>query len=300
MDRPIRLMTANLFSGRADVVHLDGILRQFDPDLLLIQELGENAADLIADRFDSPRSSGPISRPRAAGSPAGWPGTFRELPLPWRPGLWARLDLGLQVANIHVRNAVAFPWWKSAKYRGTAAGFLVRVGRGQSDPSASLRARRGHERFARLAGISESRRAVGRSRGSLGRGVGQQADADLGVATRVAEDAANRPCFRTRASASSRHRWLRCAAPIMPPSSSISYSTDPEPFRSLRTCDLNRLGRPTYGLADSASGNLPVGVGTSRGGLFRYARPESQIAAESLSSSHHGFGSHVGLRTSGV
>lgn len=134
MDRPIRLMTANLLSGRADVVHLDSILRQFDPDLLLIQELGENAADLIADRFEH-HDLHPDLEAKGRGIASKLPGTFLELPLPWRPGLWARLDLGLQVANIHVRNAVAFPWWTSVKYRGTQLDSLFEWAEVNLDPS---------------------------------------------------------------------------------------------------------------------------------------------------------------------
>lgn len=81
--------------------------------------------------------------------------------------------------------------------------------------------------------------------------------------------------------------------------SSISSPADPEPFQSLRTCDLNYWGRPTYGPVTRPRAIFP-GVGSRGEGLVKYARPESQIAAKSLSSSHHCFGSHNGLRKGGV
>jgi len=51
MDRPIRLMTANLLAGRADLTHLSGILEQLEPDILVTQELSHDAAEMIGARF---------------------------------------------------------------------------------------------------------------------------------------------------------------------------------------------------------------------------------------------------------
>jgi endonuclease/exonuclease/phosphatase (EEP) superfamily protein YafD len=46
---------------------------------------------------------------------------FGEIPMPWRAGLWARLQPrsgSLLVGNIHARNPIVFPWWRSVRLRG--------------------------------------------------------------------------------------------------------------------------------------------------------------------------------------
>ncbi|MET0567039.1 MAG: endonuclease/exonuclease/phosphatase family protein [Acidimicrobiia bacterium] len=120
MQRPIRLMTANLLADRADVAHLARMLKEVDPDLLLTQELGPTAAKTIAAHFPH-HDLRPNDDARGRGIASRLSADFGEIPLPWRPGLWARLGDGSRsflVANIHMRNPIVFPWWKSARIRG--------------------------------------------------------------------------------------------------------------------------------------------------------------------------------------
>ena len=120
MDRPIRLMTANLLAGRADVGHLAGILDRLEPDILVTQELGHEAAEMIGVRFPyhDLRPSDDAGGRGIACKPAA---DFGEIPLPWRPGLWAQAkdeSRRFLVANIHMRNPIVFPWWRSVRIRG--------------------------------------------------------------------------------------------------------------------------------------------------------------------------------------
>src|SRR5687767_13186530 len=104
MDPPIRLMTANLLAGRADLNHLTGILERLEPDILLTQELGHNAAEMIRSRFPH-HDLRPSDDSRGRGIATSLAADFGEVPLPWRPGLWAQATVGsrpLLVANIHM------------------------------------------------------------------------------------------------------------------------------------------------------------------------------------------------------
>lgn len=135
MDRPIRLMTANLLAGRVDRGHLAGVLERLDPDLLVTQELGAGAAELIAARFPH-HDLRPDPDARGRGIASRFPADFGEIPLPWRPGLWARVDTGSQpflLANIHMRNPVVFPWSRSANIRGRQLGALFDWADGAAD-----------------------------------------------------------------------------------------------------------------------------------------------------------------------
>ena len=120
MDRPIRLMTANLLAGRADLNHLIGILERLEPDILLTQELGHDAAEVIGAHFPH-HDLRPGDEARGRGIASRLAADFGEIPLPWRPGLWAKATDGSRsflVANIHMRNPIVFPWWRSVRIRG--------------------------------------------------------------------------------------------------------------------------------------------------------------------------------------
>jgi len=120
MDRPIRLMTANLLAGRADLTHLTEILERLEPDILVTQELGHDAAEMISARFPH-HDLRPSDDARGRGIASSLGADFGEVPLPWRPGLWAQANVGSRpflVANIHMRNPIVFPWWRSVRIRG--------------------------------------------------------------------------------------------------------------------------------------------------------------------------------------
>lgn len=120
MNQSIRLMTANLLGRRVDRGHLAGVLGQLDPDLLVTQELGAEAAEVIAARFPH-HDLRPSLDANGRGIASRLDADFGEIPIPWRPGLWARVDTGSQLfhlANVHMRNPIVFPWHRSVRIRG--------------------------------------------------------------------------------------------------------------------------------------------------------------------------------------
>ena len=120
MDRPIRLMTANLLAGRADVMNLAGILDGLEPHILATQELGHEAAEMIGARYPH-HYLRPAEDARGRGIATRFAAEFGQISMPWRNGLWGRIELGPRtclIANLHLRNPTAFPFWRSVRIRG--------------------------------------------------------------------------------------------------------------------------------------------------------------------------------------
>ncbi|HEY4607512.1 MAG TPA: endonuclease/exonuclease/phosphatase family protein [Acidimicrobiia bacterium] len=114
-----RLMTANLLNGGADAGHLAEMIDRHRPEVVVTQELGPNAAEVLAARY-SHHDLRPSLDHRGLGIASRFPSEFHTLDLPWRVGAWARVDLGSQVvvvATLHLINAVDFPWWSSVRKR---------------------------------------------------------------------------------------------------------------------------------------------------------------------------------------
>jgi endonuclease/exonuclease/phosphatase (EEP) superfamily protein YafD len=135
MDQPMRLMTANLLVDRADIAYLRYVLDVVDPDLFVTQELGHKGADLIASRFPH-HDLRPHLDSRGRGIASKLQAAFGEIPLPWRPGVWARVEHGSQgwlLANIHMRNPIVLPWWRSVRIRSRQFDALVKWSEQQLD-----------------------------------------------------------------------------------------------------------------------------------------------------------------------
>ena len=119
MRKPIRLMTVNLLNGRADPEHLARLLERLQPDVIVGQELGPDAAEVIADHFPH-HDLHPALDHRGMGIAGVLATTFGPLPLPLRSGRWARVGVGdevLVVATVHLINPIDFPWWRSVRGR---------------------------------------------------------------------------------------------------------------------------------------------------------------------------------------
>jgi endonuclease/exonuclease/phosphatase (EEP) superfamily protein YafD len=135
MDRTIRLMTANLLGDRADIAYLGYVLDVVEPDLFAIQELGHKSADIIASRFPH-HLLRPQLDSRGRGIASRLEARFGDIPLPWRAGLWATVEQGPQrwtVANVHMRNPIVFPWWRSVRIRTGQVEALFRWSEGQAE-----------------------------------------------------------------------------------------------------------------------------------------------------------------------
>jgi endonuclease/exonuclease/phosphatase family metal-dependent hydrolase len=114
-----KLMSANLLNGRADVVHLSDVLDRVQPDLLVTQEMGPDAAAVIASRFPH-HDLRPDLVHQGRGIASRFDAQFETLELPWRSGSWARVSMGpatLVLAGVHMFNPMAFPWWRSLAAR---------------------------------------------------------------------------------------------------------------------------------------------------------------------------------------
>lgn len=112
-------MTANLLVDRADLAHLSDVLSVVDPDVLLVQELGPSTADLLAARF-SHHDLRPQLDARGRGIATRFEADFGVIPLPWRSGMWTGFAHGADrwlIGNLHARNPIVFPWWRSVRIR---------------------------------------------------------------------------------------------------------------------------------------------------------------------------------------
>lgn len=102
----LRVMSANLLNGRADPDDLAEIIDRLQPDVVAAQELGPNAAEVIADRL-------PYGLLHPAWDYAGMglasihPIQVRRHPLPHRDAMVAEGDL--TIWTVHLANPVDFP-----------------------------------------------------------------------------------------------------------------------------------------------------------------------------------------------
>jgi len=112
-------MTSNLLHEHVDVVDFATILERYDPDVVVTQELGPHAADVLAARYPHHRLR-PASNFTGRGIATRLDVAFADIDMPGRPGTSALLrhDAGeLRLAGIHLLNPIDFPWWTSVRIR---------------------------------------------------------------------------------------------------------------------------------------------------------------------------------------
>lgn len=127
MPGTFKLMTANLLNGRAEPSHLSEILDRIEPDVVVTQEMGPDAAEVIAAKFPH-HDLRPDLNHQGRGIASRFDAQFETLALPWRPGSWARVDIGpsrLVVAGVHMLNPVGFPWWRTVPGRRDQLDALI-------------------------------------------------------------------------------------------------------------------------------------------------------------------------------
>lgn len=119
MPPAFRLLTANLLSESCDVSAFDALVTRFSPDVVVIQELAHEAAEMLESHF--PRHHYfPSVDLTGRGIFTRFDAEFGDLDMPRRSGSWARLEVGdrsLWVAGVHFLNPINFPWWVSARAR---------------------------------------------------------------------------------------------------------------------------------------------------------------------------------------
>jgi endonuclease/exonuclease/phosphatase (EEP) superfamily protein YafD len=105
----IRLLTANLWNGRADPQALASVIAKHDPDVVLTQEMTAEQAQVI-ERALPHGLLLPSRDNRGMGLALRWPADVRRIALPQRDALVGRLELAgddvrggpVEIINVHM------------------------------------------------------------------------------------------------------------------------------------------------------------------------------------------------------
>lgn len=119
MSQSFRLVTANLLHERGDAAAVADLLDTHRPDVVVIQELGPAASEVISARFPHHRLL-PAADFTGRGIATRFPARFGEFDMPRRPGIWAVMEVDgtkLRIGNVHFANPISFPWWSSVRAR---------------------------------------------------------------------------------------------------------------------------------------------------------------------------------------
>lgn len=117
-------MSANLWGPNVDPAGLAHVLRDVDPDVLVVQELDPPAAEPIAAHFPHHRLN-PIGETMGSGIATRRAANLARIPLRYRsgwsaqlgPDAWHELPGPIEVIGVHMANPVAWPWWRSSVHR---------------------------------------------------------------------------------------------------------------------------------------------------------------------------------------
>jgi endonuclease/exonuclease/phosphatase (EEP) superfamily protein YafD len=114
-----RLMSANLLHEHCDVDDFERVLDETQPDVIVIQELGHDCADVLATLYPN-RLLRPANDFTGHGMASRFDTVFEELATTGHPGIGARVDVEgtpLAVTGLHLPNPLDFPWWATARTR---------------------------------------------------------------------------------------------------------------------------------------------------------------------------------------
>lgn len=119
---PLRILTINLYNGRATADSFATALAQTQPDLVATQELTAPAADVMAD-WGSAHLLDPRDDTTGMGVAARFPAEFERLDFPHRDPIRARFDgirwgfREVEVVDSHVVNPISRPLLQSKRLR---------------------------------------------------------------------------------------------------------------------------------------------------------------------------------------
>ncbi len=129
---PLRILTANLYSGRADPAGFAAALAATEPDVVAIQELAPNAAVVLANWGES-RLLDPNEETTGMGLAVQVPADLTRLEFPSRNPVRARFDGSrwgfgeIDVINAHLVNPIARPFLTSKRLRSQELAALQSV-----------------------------------------------------------------------------------------------------------------------------------------------------------------------------
>lgn len=119
---PLRILTANLYNGAADPAAFAAALRSYSPDFVAVQELSDNAADVL-DAWGTSHLLDPRDDTTGMGAAARLDADFSRLDFPFRHPIRAEFDgrrwgLGdVELINTHIVNPIARPLLHSKQLR---------------------------------------------------------------------------------------------------------------------------------------------------------------------------------------
>lgn len=106
----VRLLTANLFSGRASEDSFEALLDRVQPDLVVCEEVGVEMAERLLARHPHGHAVGDEETYRGHAMVGAVPLDVKTVPLPHRDGLVAEVEIGdrsATVIGVHLANPVA-------------------------------------------------------------------------------------------------------------------------------------------------------------------------------------------------
>lgn len=119
MTAKFRLMTSNLLHERCDVSDFARVLEEFDPDVVVTQELGPEPADVLAAAYPNHRLR-PSLDFTGRGVATRLDVEFGDIAMPGRDGTSATLRIAgvsVRLAGVHLLNPIHFPWWVTSRKR---------------------------------------------------------------------------------------------------------------------------------------------------------------------------------------
>lgn len=127
MGARFRLMTSNLLHTRSDVSDFARVLEEFDPDVVVTQELGPGAADVLSGAYPHHQLR-PALDFAGRGIATRFEVDFGDISMPGRHGTAAALRIDgvtVRLAGVHLLNPVHYPWWVTARDRDTQLDGLM-------------------------------------------------------------------------------------------------------------------------------------------------------------------------------
>jgi len=139
----IRLLSCNLYNGRADPAALAEVLSSTAPDVVATQELAPNAAAVLRDALPYGRLEPSINY-RGMGISLRYPADVAPFALPHRDGLiatldpsaWPALDSALDIVSLHLANPIDRPFGATRRIRRDQVAAVVRHVARTSSPIA--------------------------------------------------------------------------------------------------------------------------------------------------------------------
>jgi endonuclease/exonuclease/phosphatase (EEP) superfamily protein YafD len=141
----LRILTANLYNGRADPASLDAALRATKPDVVCAQELAPNAAEVLAEWATTSLLDPRLDNTGMGVAVCGG-ATFERLSFPYRRPVLARLPAAewssstdLEIINAHLVNPISKPMRSSLQLRKDELVALEKIlGNGEVNGARAL------------------------------------------------------------------------------------------------------------------------------------------------------------------